>query len=68
MTGRYCRRKAEGIPQAWIDAAQRSPVYKMAVDWQVALPLHPEYRTFRWCGTYRHCRPSKTRRKRVMLV
>lgn len=37
--------QAEGIPQTWIDAAQRSPVYKMAVDWQVALPLHPEYRT-----------------------
>ncbi len=28
-----------------IDAAQRSPVYKMAVDWKLALPLHPEYRT-----------------------
>ncbi|WP_417513166.1 nitrate reductase subunit beta [Marinobacter sp.] len=37
--------KAEGIPQAWILAAQQSPVYKMAVDWKVALPLHPEYRT-----------------------
>ncbi|MGL6159042.1 nitrate reductase subunit beta [Microbulbifer sp.] len=36
---------AEGIPQAWIDAAQQSPVYKMAIDWRVALPLHPEYRT-----------------------
>jgi nitrate reductase beta subunit len=28
-----------------IDSAQRSPVYKMAVDWKLALPLHPEYRT-----------------------
>jgi nitrate reductase beta subunit len=28
-----------------IDAAQRSPVYKMAMDWKLALPLHPEYRT-----------------------
>ncbi|WP_295801337.1 nitrate reductase subunit beta [uncultured Microbulbifer sp.] len=37
--------RAEGIPQAWIDAAQNSPVYKMAIDWKVALPLHPEYRT-----------------------
>ncbi|WP_428820365.1 nitrate reductase subunit beta [Microbulbifer sp. MCCC 1A16149] len=37
--------RAEGIPQAWIDAAQESPVYKMAIDWKVALPLHPEYRT-----------------------
>jgi len=37
--------KAEGIPENWIIAAQKSPVYKMAVDWKVALPLHPEYRT-----------------------
>ncbi|MBO6488978.1 MAG: hypothetical protein HVK34_05010, partial [Pelagibacteraceae bacterium] len=25
--------------------AQNSPVYKMAMQWKVALPLHPEYRT-----------------------
>jgi len=37
--------RREGVPDAWIDAAQRSPVYKMAMDWKVALPLHPEYRT-----------------------
>ncbi|WP_026962321.1 nitrate reductase subunit beta [Alicyclobacillus herbarius] len=37
--------RAAGINDAWIDAAQRSPVYKMAVEWKVALPLHPEYRT-----------------------
>lgn len=37
--------QAEGIPQAWLDAARNSPVYKMAMDWKVALPLHPEYRT-----------------------
>ncbi|MBL1240150.1 nitrate reductase subunit beta, partial [Enterobacter hormaechei] len=24
--------------------AQRSPVYKMAMVWKLALPLHPEYR------------------------
>src|SRR5512144_1181339 len=35
----------DGIPEAWMDAARKSPVYKMAVDWKVALPLHPEYRT-----------------------
>jgi len=35
----------EGIPDAWLEAAQESPVYKMAMDWKVALPLHPEYRT-----------------------
>lgn len=34
-----------GITDAWIEAAQHSPVYKMAVEWRVALPLHPEYRT-----------------------
>ena len=36
---------ADGVPQAWIDAARHSPVYKMAMDWKVAFPLHPEYRT-----------------------
>jgi nitrate reductase beta subunit len=33
------------FPDNWMEAARRSPVYKMAVDWKVALPLHPEYRT-----------------------
>jgi nitrate reductase beta subunit len=37
--------RADGIPDNWLEAAKRSPVYKMAVDWKVALPLHPEYRT-----------------------
>ena len=37
--------KLDGIPDAWMAAARQSPVYKMAVDWKVALPLHPEYRT-----------------------
>ena len=35
----------QGIPLSVIEAAQRSPVYKMAVEWKLALPLHPEYRT-----------------------
>ncbi|MDQ4020258.1 MAG: nitrate reductase subunit beta [Actinomycetota bacterium] len=34
-----------GISQEWIEAAQASPIYKLIVDYQVALPLHPEYRT-----------------------
>jgi nitrate reductase beta subunit len=34
-----------GIPHDWIQAAQRSPVYELAVRHRVALPLHPEYRT-----------------------
>lgn len=37
--------RKEGIAENWIKAAQRSPVYMMAMEWKVALPLHPEYRT-----------------------
>src|SRR5690606_31925752 len=37
--------KREGIPDAWLEAARKSPVYKMAMEWKVAFPLHPEYRT-----------------------
>ncbi|WP_448221762.1 nitrate reductase subunit beta [Gordonia iterans] len=37
--------RAEGIPDDWIDAARRSPVYALAKKYRVALPLHPEYRT-----------------------
>jgi nitrate reductase beta subunit len=37
--------RKDGIPDAWMQAARRSPVYKMAMEWKVALPLHPEYRT-----------------------
>ena len=32
----------DGVPDSWIEAAQRSPVYKMANEWKVAFPLHPE--------------------------
>ena len=39
------RARADGVPDAWLEAATRSPVYKMAMDWKVAFPLHPEYRT-----------------------
>ena len=34
-----------GIPQTFIEAAQLSPVYKLAVEWRLALPPHPEFRT-----------------------
>ena len=37
--------RMDGIPDNWITGAQNSPIYKMIIDWQVALPLHPEYRT-----------------------
>ena len=32
-----------GIPE-FLEAAQRSPVYKL-IDWKLALPPHPEFRT-----------------------
>ncbi|MBI4357166.1 MAG: nitrate reductase subunit beta [Gammaproteobacteria bacterium] len=35
----------EQIPHNWLEAAKRSPVYKMAMEWKIAFPLHPEYRT-----------------------
>jgi nitrate reductase beta subunit len=35
----------QGIPHNVIEAASKSPVYRMAIDWKVAFPLHPEYRT-----------------------
>ncbi|MEM3556845.1 MAG: nitrate reductase subunit beta [Conexivisphaerales archaeon] len=34
-----------GIPEEWIEYARRSPIYKLIVEWKLALPLHPEYRT-----------------------
>ncbi len=37
--------RAEGIPESWLEAARKSPVYKMAMEWKIAFPLHPEYRT-----------------------
>ncbi|VAW07120.1 Respiratory nitrate reductase beta chain [hydrothermal vent metagenome] len=37
--------KKDGVPDSWLAAAKNSPVYKMAMDWKVAFPLHPEYRT-----------------------
>jgi nitrate reductase beta subunit len=37
--------RRDGIPEDWIEAARVSPVWKMAMDWKVAFPLHPEYRT-----------------------
>jgi nitrate reductase beta subunit len=37
--------RRDGVPEAWLKAAQASPVYKMAIEWKIAFPLHPEYRT-----------------------
>src|SRR5699024_10649563 len=37
--------RAAGIHNDWIEAAQKSPTYQLIKDYEVALPLHPEYRT-----------------------
>ncbi|MCC6165964.1 MAG: nitrate reductase subunit beta [Caldilineaceae bacterium] len=37
--------KANGASDAMIDSAQKSPVYKFVKKWQIALPLHSEFRT-----------------------
>jgi len=37
--------RKDGITDDWIEAAQRSPIYKLAIEQGIALPLHPEYRT-----------------------
>ncbi|MFB8188244.1 nitrate reductase subunit beta [Microbacterium sp. NPDC055988] len=37
--------RRDGIPEDWIEAAQRSPIHRLIQKYKVALPLHPEYRT-----------------------
>jgi len=37
--------KRQGVSEHWLDACRRSPVYKMVKEWEIALPLHPEFRT-----------------------
>ena len=37
--------KANGISDNMISSAQKSPVYKFVKQWQIALPLHAEFRT-----------------------
>ncbi len=37
--------RRDGVPEDWINSAKNSPVWKMAMDWKIAFPLHPEYRT-----------------------
>jgi len=39
------RAERGGIPTPTIEAAGRSPVYKFVKEWQMALPLHAEFRT-----------------------
>jgi nitrate reductase beta subunit len=35
----------QGIPENYLSAARRSPVYRLIKEWRLALPLHPEFRT-----------------------
>ncbi|MBE0583724.1 MAG: nitrate reductase subunit beta, partial [Desulfofustis sp.] len=35
----------QGIPDHVMTAARKSPIYPLAKTWQLALPLHPEFRT-----------------------
>lgn len=37
--------KRDGVPRTWIKAAQESPIWELISRYEVALPLHPEYRT-----------------------
>jgi nitrate reductase beta subunit len=37
--------KANGVADSTIDSAQSSPVYRFVKEWDLALPLHPEFRT-----------------------
>lgn len=37
--------RKQGIPENVLQAAAASPIYRMAIDWKIAFPLHPEYRT-----------------------
>ncbi|MCC2321065.1 nitrate reductase subunit beta [Cellulomonas xiejunii] len=43
----HVQREAEraGIPHDWVQAAQRSPIWSLISTYEIALPLHPEYRT-----------------------
>jgi nitrate reductase beta subunit len=37
--------RASGLPDAMVEAAARSPVYRFVKEWGLALPLHAEFRT-----------------------
>ncbi len=37
--------RRQDISEAWLEACRQSPVYKMVKEWEIALPLHPEFRT-----------------------
>ena len=37
--------RKDGVPADWIEAAKKSPIWKMAMEWKIAFPMHPEFRT-----------------------
>ncbi|HZY05632.1 MAG TPA: nitrate reductase subunit beta [Anaeromyxobacteraceae bacterium] len=37
--------RRDGVPDGVVEAARRSPVFRFVKEWEIALPLHPEYRT-----------------------
>ena len=37
--------RANGVSEEFIESAQNSPVWKYVMEWKLALPLHPEFRT-----------------------
>ncbi len=37
--------RRDGVPDAVLESARRSPVFRFVKEWEIALPLHPEYRT-----------------------
>ena len=37
--------RRDGVPEDWIEAARKSPIWKMAMEWKIAFPMHPEFRT-----------------------
>ena len=37
--------RENGVHDSVLEAARRSPVYRFVKDWEIALPLHAEYRT-----------------------
>ncbi|MCW5960707.1 MAG: nitrate reductase subunit beta [Pyrinomonadaceae bacterium] len=37
--------RKNGIDDRTLEAVERSPVYKYVMEWKLALPLHPEFRT-----------------------
>ncbi len=37
--------RRNGVTERELESARRSPVYRLLIEWRLALPLHPEWRT-----------------------